>query len=76
MKELTKRLDALIENDKKINTEKIKSVLKSDFFYLISNYFEVEFDSIKVGIDLDGKGYNISVNARGDNIKFVRSIPE
>ena len=70
------RLSSLIEKDKKINTEKIKSVIKSDFFYLISNYFEVLFDSINVDIKLDKSGYKINVDCYGDNIKFVKSIPE
>ena len=76
MIELTRRLNSIIENDKKINTNKIKSVLKSDFFYLVSNYFEVDFDSIKVDVVLDKGGYHISLDCVGDNIKFVRSIPE
>ena len=50
MSNLAKRLNALIENDKKINTDRIKSVIKSDFYYLISSYFEVDFNSINVEI--------------------------
>ena len=76
MKDLSKRLTALIENDKRINTDRIKRVIKSDFYYLISNYFEVNFDSISVNIIQDDNGYNITIECFGDNIKFIRSIPE
>ena len=76
MSNLAKRLNALIENDKKINTDRIKSVIKSDFYYLISSYFEVDFNSINVEIDSKNNGYSISISCFGDNIKFVRSIPE
>lgn len=74
--DISTRLSGIIENDKRINTDKISSVIKSDFFYMISSYFEVEFDSIKVDIETIGEAYVINLTCLGDKLKFVRSIPE
>lgn len=74
---MSKRLDNVIKKDKQINPEHIQDVIKSDFFYLINNYFEVEFDDIDVSINVDEKNkYSISVNSSGDRIKMIRVIPE
>ena len=73
---ISTRLNAIIEKDKRINTDKISSVIKSDFYYMISSYFEVEFDSINVEIAAKGEEYVIKLSCLGDKLKFVRSIPE
>ena len=74
--DISSRLSGIIENDKRINTDKISSVIKSDFFYMISSYFEVEFDSINVKIESVGDSYVINLSCLGDKLKFVRTIPE
>ena len=50
-------------------------VIKSDFFYLINNYFEVDFNDINVEILVDEKNnYNINLTCLGDRIKLMRRI--
>ena len=71
------RLNKVIKNDKKINPEYIKDVIKSDFFYLINNYFEVDFADVKVSIEVDDNSkYQIKVLGLGDRLKFMRTIPK
>ena len=51
--DLKKRLDRVINKDKETNPKYLRQVIKSDFFYLISNYFEVDFEEIEVDITVD-----------------------
>lgn len=73
--DLKKRLDSVISKDKENNPKYLSQVIKSDFFYLISNYFEVDFEDIAVDISLsqDNK-YIISLSCTGDRVKLMRSI--
>lgn len=73
--DLNKRLSLVIEKDKKENPKHIKNVIKSDFYYLISNYFEVNFDDIDVNISFDQKKYIISVDCQAERIKMMKSLP-
>ena len=71
------RLNEVIKLDKQINPDYIKDVIKSDFFYLINNYFEVDFADIKVEIDVDEQNkYKINLSTTGDRLKFMRTIPK
>jgi len=74
--ELVNRLDNVIKKDKQINPQYMKEVIKSDIFYLLNNYFEVEFGDIDVSINLtDNNMYALSINAVGDRIKFMQILP-
>lgn len=74
--ELVSRLDNVIKNDKKINPQYMKEVIKSDIFYLLNNYFEVEFNDINITIDLNENNlYSININAIGDRMKAMQVLP-
>ena len=74
--ELVSRLDNVIKNDKKINPQYMKDVIKSDIFYLLNNYFEVEFNDINITIDLNENNlYSININAIGDRMKAMSILP-
>ena len=74
--DLKKRLNAVVEQDKKINPKYMEEVLKSDFYYLINNYFEVEMNDISVEIDTQGNKYCIKFSCLGDRMKMVRTLPD
>ena len=65
----------MIEKDKKDNPKYLIDVIKSDFFYLINNYFEVAFDDIKLEINADKNDYVISILCVGERIKLMHTLP-
>ncbi len=74
--DLKKRLNSIIEKDKEHNPKYLINVIKSDFFYLISNYFEVNFDDINVDIGLKDGQYEIKISCLGDRMKLMRTLPD
>lgn len=69
------RLSSIIKKNKENSPEYMADVIKSDFFYLINNYFEVDFNDINVEILVDEKNnYNINLTCLGDRIKLMRRI--
>jgi len=73
--DLKKRLKSMVENNKKSNPKYLQDVIKSDFYYIISNYFEVDFKDIDVNIETENNKFVISVNCLGDRIKFINTLP-
>ncbi len=74
--ELLNRLDNVIKKDKKINPQYMKDVIKSDIFYLLNNYFEVEYNDIDIDIDLtENNLYSLTIVASGDRMKAMQIIP-
>ena len=74
--ELLNRLDNVIKKDKQINPQYMKEVIKSDVFYVLNNYFEVQFDDIDISIDLtDNNMYALKINAVGDRMKIMQILP-
>lgn len=74
-KDINYRLNNVLKKDKEINPDYIKEVLKSDMYYLINNYFEVDFFDIDVKICVDeNKKYNIRMEAKGDRLKVMKRI--
>lgn len=74
--ELISRLDNVIKKDKQLNPQYMKDVIKSDIFYLLNNYFEVEYNDINISIDLtDNNMYTINVKAIGDRMKAMQILP-
>lgn len=72
---LSERLTDVIKRDKEKSPKYIKDVIKSDFFYLINNYFEVEFADIKIEINIDKNNkYSINISAQGDRVKLMHKI--
>ena len=74
--DLKKRLNSVIQKDKVNNPKYLINVIKSDFYYLINNYFEVDFDDIVIDIDVVQDKYNITVNCKGDRMKLMKAIPD
>lgn len=74
--DLKKRLGAIIQKDKTSNPQYLIDILKSDIYYLINNYFEVDFDAINVEISVEGDKYNIDVNMLGERMKMMKVLPE
>ena len=70
-----KRLNTIIQKNKETNPKYLIEVLKSDLYYLLNNYFEVDFDDIKLDITLENDKYLISANCLGDRIKLVKVLP-
>lgn len=69
------RLNNIIKKNKENSPEFIADVIKSDFYYLINNYFEVEFDDVSVQISVDEKNcYDIVAKCKGDRVKLMRRI--
>lgn len=75
MNDLNKRLDNIIQKDKENNPKYLINVIKSDFYYLINNYFEVDFDDIDIEISLVDSAYQIDITTKGDRIKLMKTIP-
>lgn len=73
--DLKKRLNVVIQKDKANNPKYLINVIKSDFYYLINNYFEADFEDINIDIDLKDDKYLITVQCVGDRIKMVKSLP-
>lgn len=73
---IQQRLDSIIQKDKTNNPKYIINILRSDFFYLINNYFEVDFDDIKVEINFESEKYNLTISAVGDRLKAMKVLPE
>lgn len=74
--DLKQRLNTVIQKDKKTNPKYIIEIIKSDFYYLINNYFEVDFSDINIAIDLNNDKYVINIDCSGDRIKLVNGLPE
>lgn len=74
--ELINRLNNVIRQDKKVNPQYIKEVIKSDIFYLLNNYFEVEYEDVDIDINVDNNNlYKILISAKGDRIKTMQVLP-
>ena len=74
--ELINRLENVIKKDKQVSPQYMKDVIKSDIYYLLNNYFEVQFGDININIDLtENNIYSISINALGDRMKAMKILP-
>ena len=74
--DLKKRLKNIVQKDKENNPKYLIDVIKSDFFYLINNYFEVNFEDILLDIQPKENSYEIIVNCIGDRMKLAKILPE
>ena len=74
--DLKKRLGSIIQKDKTSNPQYLIDVIKSDIYYLLNNYFEVDFESIKVNIDVEQEKYKITISGIGERLKMMKVLPE
>lgn len=73
--DLNKRLHSITEKNKQQSPQYLKELIKSDFFYLISNYFEVEFNDVDVSLDVVDNKFKVSISCLGDRMKLMRTLP-
>lgn len=73
--DLKKRLTNVIQKDKENNPKHIINVIKSDFYYLINNYFEVNFEDLDIAINLKEDKYIVAIQCVGDRIKLMQTLP-
>lgn len=73
---LKKRLDSIIQKDKTKNQQYLVEILKSDIYYLLNNYFEADFDSITVNINIEEEKYVVDINALAKRMKTMKILPE
>ena len=73
--DLKERLNLVIQKDKINNPKYLIEVIKSDFYYLINNYFEVDFDDIEIDINIVQDKYEIKINTYGDRMKLMKVLP-
>lgn len=74
--DLKKRLGSLIQKDKTKNPQYIIEIIKSDIYYMLNNYFEVDFDSIEISINLEQEKHKINISATGERVKMMKVLPE
>lgn len=73
--DIKKRLDSVIQKGKQYNPKYLIEVIKSDLYYMLNNYFEVDFNDINIDITFENDKYLISANCLGDRIKVVKVLP-
>ena len=73
--DLKKRLNCVIQKNKENNPKHLINVIKSDFYYLINNYFEIDFDDIEIFVDVIQDKYEISITCKGDRMKLMQALP-
>ncbi len=69
------RLKKIISADKKENPIKIERLLKSEIYYILKNYFEINSEdmSLNIKINEDGK-YQLQLNAISRSIKMSQTF--
>jgi len=73
--DLKKRLNTIIQKNKENNPKYLIEVIKSDLYYLLNNYFEVDFNDISLDITLEKDKYLIDIKCLGDRMKLVKVLP-
>ena len=73
--DIKKRLDCVMQKNKQTNPKFLEEVIKSDLYYLLNNYFEVDFKDISLDVSLQKDKYLISITCVGDRIKLVKVLP-
>lgn len=73
--DLKSRLNAIISKDKERNNKYLIEVIKSDLYYLLNNYFEVDFNDISLDVTVERDRYLITATCVGDRMKLVKVLP-
>ena len=74
--DLKSRLNSIIKKDKTKNPQYIIDLIKSDIYYLLNNYFEIDFEDINVNISLVEEKYKIEILGFGERLKIMKVLPE
>ena len=72
--DLKKRLNSIVQKNKENNLQYLMEVIKSDLYYLLNNYFELDLDDINLNISLENNKYLIDIKCLGDRIKMVKVL--
>ena len=71
------RLKNVLISDKQFSPEKVKKVLKSDIYSLLSNYCNLLPENLSVGVDiLEDGSYKFCIVATSDRLKIFGSLPD
>ena len=74
--DLKTRLNSIIKKDKTKNPQYVIDLIKSDVYYLLNNYFEIDFEDINVNISLIEEKYKIDIFGVGERMKLMKVLPE
>lgn len=71
------RLKNVLISDKQFSPEKVKKVLKSDAYQMLSNYCNLSPENLSTSVEVmsDGK-YKFCIVATSDRLKIFGSLPD
>lgn len=71
------RLKHILIADKHFNPERIKQVIKSDIYHLLSDYAIINGDDIYIDIEINSSGfYHFKIDAVAKNLKIFGALPD
>ena len=71
------RLKNVLISDKQFSPEKVKKILKSDVFELLSNYCNLAPENLSVNVEIMSDGaYKFCIVATCDRLKIFGSLPD
>ncbi len=75
MNKLTERLDNVLNSERQNTPKYLQEVIKSDLFYLLTNYFDLEYDSVSVDITVDeNRQYIVNMSCKSDRPKNFGAV--
>ncbi|MDD4350616.1 MAG: cell division topological specificity factor MinE [Clostridia bacterium] len=75
MNKINTRLNNVLTTDKQNNPKYMKEIIRSDIFFLINNYFDIDYESVVVNIEVNEfRKFDITINMVGDRPKFMNTI--
>lgn len=73
MKKASERINNIINNNHKNNFENVRNLIKNDIYFLLTNYFDVEFDDIDIGFRQSKDGdYIFCMTSKTNDIKMPK----
>ena len=73
--DIKKRLSVVMQKNKEHNPKYLIEIIKSDLYYMLNNYFEVDMSDISIEITVENDKYLITANCVGDRMKIVKVLP-
>ena len=68
------RLKNVLGSDKNQNPEKMKKIIKSEVFYILKDYFELDSDDLSVNIDMENNKYSVKILFVSNTIKLANTF--